>query len=87
MNDDGFTIVKSKGRAPRRPPSSQPKGKAVSRMAYETRGQRSTSQQGPSLEEKLEKVLAILQTRRRQLLDVDQGVGKGTTFLKRWKGK
>ncbi|KAJ9103157.1 hypothetical protein QFC21_002579 [Naganishia friedmannii] len=88
MDDDGFTTVKKsqKGRAPRRPPSGQANGKTVSRMAYDTRVRTSSSQKGLTLEDKLEKVLAILQTRRRQLLDDDQGVGKGNTFLKRWKG-
>ncbi|KAJ9123003.1 hypothetical protein QFC24_004042 [Naganishia onofrii] len=85
MDDDGFTIVKSKGRTPRRQQSGRDKGKAVSRLAYDTRGQTSTFYGGSTSEDKLEKVLAILQTRRRQLLDDDQASGKGNTFLKRWK--
>lgn len=87
MDDDGFTIVKSKGRTPRRRQSGRDKGKAVSRLAYDTRGQTSTFYGGSTSEDKLEKVLAILQTRRRQLLDDDQASGKGNTFLKRWKGR
>ncbi|KAJ9110109.1 hypothetical protein QFC19_001780 [Naganishia cerealis] len=87
MDNDGFTIVKRshKSRASRPPPGGHSKGKSVPRLAYDTREQGKSTQTTATMEEKLEKLLAILQTRRRQLLEDEQGSGKGKTFLKRWE--
>lgn len=88
MDDDGFTTVRRTGRGrPARSDNKSGKTKPIAQIAYTTRATTGAARNGSTTEEKLDKVLAILETRRRQLEDKACGKGKEKCFMESWAGR
>lgn len=90
MDDDGFTTVQRTGRGRAYRPFQKPsKTKPSPQISYNTPTSLGSRRGDTALEEKLNKVLAILETRKRQLEDKagSGGKGKEKSFVDSWMGK
>ena len=90
MEDDGFTTVRRSGRGRgNRSPRAPLDHKTSSTISYTNQTTSRPRDRQPTTEQKLEKVLAILETRRRQLLEEEgnSGKGKDRSFVASWTGK
>jgi hypothetical protein len=90
MEEEGFTIVRRTGRG-RTSRSANKAGKAKQspQISYNSRAPAESTRRDLTWEEKLDKVLAILDTRKRQLKDQSGtgGKGKDKSFMDSWTGK
>jgi hypothetical protein len=90
MDDDGFTTVRRSGRERgNRSLRGAHKEKKTSNMSYTIQEPSRTKTNALTTEQKLVKVLAILETRKRQLIEEagNGGKGKEKSFLASWTGK
>lgn len=90
MDDDGFTTVRRTGRGRAYRPFQKPsKAKPSPQISYNTPTPIELGRGDITLEKKVGRVLAILETRKRQLEEKagSGGKGKERSFVDTWTGK
>lgn len=90
MEDDGFTTVRRSGRGRgNRHPRVPLNEKTSSKISYTSQASSRPRNGDATVEQRLDKVLAILENRRRQLLEEEghSGKGKERSFVASWTGK
>lgn len=90
MEDDGFTTVRRSGRGRGSRHPRVPLNKKTSlKISYTSQASSRPRNGDATVEQRLQKVLAILETRRRQLVEEEghSGKGKERSFVASWTGK